>query len=393
MIKLIKSTFFREDETKEALIQFLKKADQLSFGSQCETFEKNFARYQNRKQCVFVNSGSSANLALIQSLLNIGKLKAGDTVGFSACTWSTNVMPLIQLGLHPVPIDIELDTLNVSLETLKATQKIYPLAMVFLTNVLGFCDNIDEIEDYCRKKNILLVEDNCESLGSEYKGRKLGNFSLASTISFYVGHHMSTIEGGAICTDNSKLANMLRIVRAHGWDRNLSLSRQKTIRAKYKVNSTFYSRYTFYDLGFNLRTTEMNGFLGNYQLQFIDEIVRKREQNFLHLASTIYMRQDRYLKMKYEHMDVISNFAFPLVCLSSSIRDDLVKKCNGRIEIRPVVGGDITRQPFYRKYISDTQIRQLTGNVRKLDECGMYFGNNPELTKNDIAILLKTFAE
>src|SRR3989344_3387385 len=119
MIKLIKSTFYNETATKEKLTQFIKKAPKLSFGPQCEKFEEKFAKWQGRKYCIFVNSGSSANLAILQALINLNKLKTGDAVGFSALTWSTNVMPIIQLGLNAVPIDIELDTLNVSSKTLK----------------------------------------------------------------------------------------------------------------------------------------------------------------------------------------------------------------------------------------------------------------------------------
>src|SRR3989339_640409 len=219
MIKLIKSTFYNEKNTKQKLCVFIKNAHMLSIGKECGKFEHNFAKYQGRKHCVFVNSGSSANLAIIQALLNLGKIKKGDAVGFSALTWSTNVMPLIELGLQPVPIDCALDTLNVSSRILLKTIQKHPIKMLFLTNLLGFCDDIDEIYRICKKKDILLIEDNCESLGSVYKGKKLGNFGLASTFSFYVGHHMSTIEGGAVVTDNEELADMLAIVRAHGWDR------------------------------------------------------------------------------------------------------------------------------------------------------------------------------
>src|SRR3989344_3014647 len=218
MIKLIKSTFYREDEIKKKLVKFISKTEQLSIGKECRKFEESFAKWQGRKYCAMVNSGSSANLAIVQALLNLERLKKGDYVGFSAVTWSTNVMPLIQLGLKVVPVDVELDTLNVSSKKLIEKLNKYPTKMLFLTNLLGFCDDIDEIKKICDKKKIILIEDNCESLGTVYKGRKLGNFGMASTFSFYVGHHLSTIEGGAICTDDEELETMLQIVRAHGWD-------------------------------------------------------------------------------------------------------------------------------------------------------------------------------
>jgi len=389
MIRLIKSTFYNERETKRGLVNFINKAKQLSFGAECQGFEEKFAKYQGRKYCVFVNSGSSANLALIQSLLNLGKIKKGDNVGFSSLTWSTNAMPLIQLGLNPIPIDVELNTLNVSSKRLLETLEKYKIQALLLTNLLGFCDDIDKIKTVCEDNKIVLVEDNCESLGTIYKGKLLGNFGMASTFSFYVGHHMSTIEGGAICTDNKELANMLRLVRAHGWDRNLSEKEQTKIRSKYKVNSTFYSRYTFYDLGYNLRPTEINGFIGNIQLDYLPEILKKRNNNFLKIARVIYEDNERFYPIKYSHIDFLSNFAVPVICKSRNIRDELVDKCNGKIEIRPVVGGDITQQPFFVKHTKNLKL--TNSNARLIHEQGFYFGNNPELTKNEMAEIIKMF--
>ncbi|PIY94081.1 MAG: DegT/DnrJ/EryC1/StrS aminotransferase [Candidatus Levybacteria bacterium CG_4_10_14_0_8_um_filter_35_23] len=382
MIRLIKSTFYNEKETKKKLVSFISKANQLSFGSECQKFEDKFAKYQGRKYCVFVNSGSSANLALIQAMLNLGKIKKGENVGFSSLTWSTNAMPLIQLGLKPIPIDVELDTLNVSSRKLLEVIKKQKLKILFLTNLLGFCDDIDEIKKICDKKEMVLLEDNCESLGTVYKGKKLGNFGLASTFSFYVGHHMSTIEGGAICTDDQSLANMLKLVRAHGWDRNLSFESQTKIRNKHKVNSTFYSRYTFYDLGYNLRPTEINGFIGNTQIKYLPEILKKRNKNFLKIASTIYGNKNFY-PIKYNHIDFVSNFAVPVICKTQKIRDELVEKCNDKIEIRPIVGGDMTKQPFFSKYAKKLNFNNP--NASLIHAQGLYFGNNPELTKKELA--------
>ncbi|MDI6820685.1 MAG: DegT/DnrJ/EryC1/StrS aminotransferase family protein [Patescibacteria group bacterium] len=388
MIKLIKSTFYNEELTKKELVDFIKFATQLSFGSECEKFENNFAKYQGRKYCTFFNSGSSANLALIQALLNLGKLKKGDTVGFSALTWATNVMPFIQLGLNPVPADVEIDTLNVSSAKLKKVLLAIPLKAFFLTNLLGFCDDIDEIWRLCKEKKIILIEDNCESLGTVYKGKKLGNFGLAGTFSFFVGHHMSMIEGGAVCTDDEELANMLRMVRAHGWDRHLNTEAQSKLRGQFGVDD-FYARYSFYDLAYNLRPTEINGFLGNIQLRYLDEIVTKRKDNFIELADFIYGNKNKFLPIKFNHIDLISNFAVPILCRTKAIKEELIKKCEGKIEIRPIVGGDITKQPFFKKYNPDTDFSCL--NAGFIHENGFYFGNNPELTNSEIQEIKNVF--
>lgn len=391
MIKLIKSTFYKEKDTKKKLISFIQRAKQLSFGSECEKFEQNFAKWQGRKYCIFLNSGSSANLAIVQALLNLGKIKKGDVAAFSSVTWSTNVMPLIQLGLNAVPIDVELDTLNVSSSKLLDAIKKYPIKLLFLTNLLGFCDDIDEIRNICNKKGILLIEDNCESLGTIYKGEKLGNFGMASTFSFYVGHHMSTVEGGAVCTDDEDLATMLKLVRAHGWDRNLSFAKQSEIRNKFRINSTFYSRYTFYDLGYNFRPTEINGFLGNIQLQYIDEVIQKRNKNFMKMAIPIYRKTEKYYPIRFNHIDVLSDFAVPIVCKSQKIKNELVKKCKGRIEIRPIVGGDMTEQPFFPKYMKKFANTLKNSNAQLIHKQGLYFGNNPELTNKEMNEIVKVF--
>jgi len=390
MIKLIKSTFHNEADTKQRLVDFISKAEILSFGPECQKFEKSFSKWQGRKYTTFVNSGSSANLAVIQALLNLGRIKRGDKVAFSALTWSTNAMPLIQLGLEVIPVDVEIDTLNVSSAMLKETLAKHDIKMVFITNLLGFCDDIDEIQKLCEEKNIILAEDNCESLGTVYKGKKLGNFGVASTFSFYVGHHMSTIEGGAICTDDEELSNMLSLVRAHGWDRNLGEQHQKDIRDKHNVNSSFYSRYTFYDLGYNLRPNEINGFIGNTQMEYIDEIIDTRKNTFLELAEKIYSRDDIFFPVKYDHIDLISNFAVPVVCKSKEIRDEFVKKCDGIVELRPIVGGDMTKQPFFNKY---SNFVLEDSNAGLIHEQGLYFGNNPELTRKEIDQLLQIFTQ
>lgn len=381
MIKLVKSSFYEEKKTKQALTAFVKNAFVFSMGEQCKKFENAFARKQKRKFAVFVNSGSSANLVLIQALLNMKVLTKGDSVGFSALTWATNVMPLIQLGLRPVALDCELHTLNVSLDILKRS-KPYPKA-VFLTNVLGFSDDIEAIREWCVTKKILLLEDNCEALGSKAYGRLLGNFGLASTFSFFVGHHLSTIEGGMICTDDEKLYHMLVMVRAHGWDRNLPSSAQKEIRLTHAV-SDFFSRYTFYHLGYNARPTEVNGCIGIFQLRYLDEIVKRRARNF-QLFHRTCLTNDDFIPLDFSHMAVVSNFAMPVVAKNKETFEKYRARFEkNNVEIRPIIAGNVTKHPFYRAYaVREGQCE----NASLVHQQGFYFPNNPELTKKEVAFL------
>jgi len=385
MIGLIKSSFYNETDTKKKLADFILNCNKFSMGNECATFEKAFAKKQQRKYAVFVNSGSSANLILIQSLINLKILKKGGTVGVSALTWATNVMPLTQLGLHPYILDCSLDTLNLSPEILM--KNISQLNGLFLTNTLGFSDDIDAIRKICDDKNIVFIEDNCESLGSKTSGRLLGNFGVASTFSTFVGHHLSTIEGGVVCTDDPDLYDMLLMVRSHGWLRNLTEDRKKITRQRYNVpEDTFYDKYTFYEPAYNVRPTEVTSYIGNIQIGYWDEIVERREQNWKEVSQVIDNNPDLH-NISTSKMDKISNFAIPVITKSK----DLFMKYkqvfeNNEIEIRPIIAGNIALQPFLREYLAG---QPDCPTAQYVHENGFYFGNNPELTSDEIDLFKK----
>ena len=204
---------------------------------------------------------------------------------------------------------------------------------------------------------------------------------------------MSTIEGGAVCTDDEELAVMLKLVRAHGWDRNLNDCQKELLRKKFGIRSDFYGSYTFYDLGYNFRPTEINGFIGNNQLKYIDEILQKRNSNFIKLASILYKKTEQYYPIRFDHIDFVSNFAVPLICKTEDFRDRLRKKCKNKIEIRPVVAGDLTQQPFFRKYMPSYASNFVYPNAQIVHKQGLYFGNNPDLTEKEIKEIIHVFAQ
>jgi CDP-4-dehydro-6-deoxyglucose reductase, E1 len=381
MIPLMKNAFLNEHETKKALSEFIMKADKLSMGQKCEEFEVIFAEKQGRSEGILFNSGGSANLALLQALKNLGRIKEGNNVGFSALTWSTNTMPIIQMGFTPIPLDCEIDSLNVSSKQLLHRLEEVELKALFLTNVLGFVDDIQEIRKICEERQIILLEDNCESLGTETPYGKAGNFGLASTFSFFVAHHMSTIEGGMICTDDLELAEMLRIVRANGWDRNLKAQQQVKWRKKFDIKSEFQAKYTFYDLGYNLRPTEITGFLGIYQLQFLDDNIQKRQSNYLRIEKII-LNNDDFIHLRHNHINVLSTFALPIVCKTPELREKYLAQFSGAgIEIRPMIAGNMQNQPFYHKYVKNSYDLP---NSDLMHTNGFYCGNYPELNDMDL---------
>jgi len=240
------------------------------------------------------------------------------------------------------------------------------------------------IKELCDKNGIVLIEDNCESLGTSLPEGKAGNFGLGSSFSFFVAHHMSTIEGGAACTDDDDLEEMLRITRANGWDRNLGFARQRKLREKHAVKNEFEAKYTFYDLAYNLRPTEITGFIGLTQLRFLEENCRIRQKYYLELEAEVVNNPD-LIPIKHGHLSFLSSFAFPVICKTKELRARYIEQFSGAgVEIRPVIAGNIQRQPFYIKYVKESY--PLPG-ADFAHECGFYFGNYPELNTADLDML------
>jgi len=385
MIPLMKNAFLNEFETREALSRFVLRTPRLSMDEKCFEFEKAFSGFQSRRYSILFNSGASANLALLQAVKNLRILREGARVGFSALTWATNVMPIIQLGFSAVPVDCDPNTLNVMSRNLIEAIRKHQIESLFITNALGFSGDLDEILNVCQEENVVLLEDNCESLGSSVGGRLTGNFGLASTFSFFVAHHMSTIEGGMVCTDDEDLADMLKMVRANGWDRNLSSTKQKLIRAKHGIQSELQAKYSFYDLAFNLRPTEITGFLGLEQLKYLQYNIGKREKNYSRFEKIIISNDD-LITLDRSHMEFLSSFCLPILCKTRDLKMKYVDRFSGAgVEIRPMIAGNIANQPFFRKYCTSGHVLVGTDFI---DQCGFYAGNYPELSDSDIETIL-----
>ena len=382
-IPLMRKAFLNEVETKKALAEFILQADRLSMDVECGKFEKKFAEYQQCKHAVLFNSGGSANLAMLQALKNMGKLKDGDKIGFSALTWSTNTMPIIQMNMVPVVIDVTPEVINTTSKNLLERLETTNLQALFITNILGFTGDIDKIRQICEERNIILIEDNCESLGTELPEGRTGNFGIGASFSFFVAHHMSTIEGGMVCTSDDDFAEMLRIVRANGWDRNLNAEQQKKWRTQFGIQSEFEAKYTFYDLGYNFRPTEITGFLGQYQMQFLEKNISSREQNYLRIEKIVHENPD-FIILEHSHINVLSTFAFPFVCKTAELRAHYLQKfIDAGVEIRPMIAGNMQSQPFYKKYVKE--VYDMPG-ADMMHNNGFYCGNYPELLEEDLVV-------
>ncbi len=277
MIRLAENTITQEE--LQALSQWIPSAPQLTKGPLVVEFEKKFASYIGTKHCVMVNSGSSANLLMAYSLLEGDYLKNKKVV-VPAISWITTLSPFLQFGFDVILCDS--NDKNLGLDTAKLEElfiKEKP-ALLILVHVLAHLNDMDEINRLCEKYGVLIIEDACEALGtSNRENKKAGNLSLAGSFSFYYGHHISTIEGGAVTTNDTKLYNLMLSIRSHGWSRDVDTNYKNEWKEEYKIDDV-REYYTFYYPGFNLRSTDLNAFVGISQMDKMEEIVKVREHNF-----------------------------------------------------------------------------------------------------------------
>lgn len=368
-IKLVKDTITNQEI--DSLCVWLSTYPQLTKGSLTIQFEKEWSEWLGVKYSVFVNSGSSANLGMFYALKVSDKLKNNKIVA-PCVSWVTTVSPIMQLGFDLILCDTDKETLGLDIGHLEKICKEHNPSCLILVHVLGIPNKMKEICEICEKYNVLLLEDSCESVGSLYNGTKTGNFGIMSSFSTYFGHHFSTIEGGLISTNDFKLYEILKSIRSHGWSRDLSVETKEDLKKKYDIDD-FRNLYTFYHPGFNLRSTDLQAFLGLSQLKTIDIKNQKRYQNYLMYTKNII---NDYWKINYEQF--ISNFAYPII--HKNKKKIVEKLLEAKIECRPLVCGSISRQPFYyEKYgkhnfpFSDI-----------IHDYGIYIPNNPDMTSNEI---------
>lgn len=370
-ITLVKDTIDKNDIN--LLIEWLKTDPILTKNKLTVEFEEKFSKYQNRKYSVYLNSGSSANLAMIYSLLVSNKLKNKNII-VPAVSWTTTVSPIMQFGLNPILCECDKDTLGLDIECLKTLIKYHKPSVVMLVHVLGFPNKMKEIQELCSENDIILLEDSCESLGSTYSGIKTGSFGLMSSFSFYYGHHISTIEGGMVTTDDEELYNILKSIRAHGWDRDLDEPFKSNLKKEFDVDE-FKDLYTFYYPGFNLRSTDLQAFIGIHQVDKIEKNTVLRQYNYQYYQEFI---KNDYWKITDFENTYISNFAYPII--HPNIKQ-IVKALNeGEVDCRPLVCGSIGNQPYWIKQYGKTSFEFAD----IVDKYGLYVPNNPDLTVDEI---------
>ena len=360
------------DHEEYEAIQSVIKSGMFTMGQKVAEFEKAFADYVGSRYCVMVNSGSSANLVMIGALRykSESPLLPGAEVIVPAVSWSTTYYPLYQYGLKLRFVDIDKDTLNFDLEKLE--QAITPNTRAILAvNLLGNPNDFNKIKTMIGDRDIVLLEDNCESMGATYEGKQTGTFGLMGTYSSFFSHHISTMEGGMVVTDDEEIYHILLALRAHGWTRNLP--KQNRITSD-KSDDPFTEAFRFVLPGYNLRPLEMSGALGLAQLRKLPMIVRERRNNaerFLEM-----MKQFPYLRTQKE-IGESSWFGFSMIVDPDAnvSREYLITALTAaKVDTRPIVAGNFAKNEVLKWF--DYSIAGDLTNAERIDDAGFFIGNH-----------------
>ena len=340
---------------------------QLTMSKNTREFEKYFAKKIGTKYCLMVNSGSSANLLALFCAVNPLRkkhLKRGDECLIPAICWSTTLWPIIQVGLTPKILDVNINNFSLDLDTIKknVTKK---TKAIMIVNVLGNCDQLDKIRQYADKKKIILIEDNCESLGSIYKKKHLGTYGDFSSFSFYFSHQVTAGEGGMIACKSEEDFKILKSLRAHGWDR--------------EINKKNTNKFNFINQGFNLRPLEVSAAIGLSQLKRLDKMIRIRSYN-----RNLILKNLRNLNKWNDQFDFFepqdnlkpSWFGLPLLLKKKYVKKkklflEYLKK--NKIETRPIISGNFANQPAIKLLKIKIDAKKLF-NAQEIENRGFFIG-------------------
>jgi CDP-6-deoxy-D-xylo-4-hexulose-3-dehydrase len=375
MINLVSDTIDREDIN--ALIDWLKQEPipQLTKGQLTRELEKRWAFKCGTEYSVFVNSGSSAILLLLAAYKE--QLGYKPKIVCPALSWATDISTPMLLGYDIRLCDCNYEDLGCDLDELEKLFKWFKPDIFLSVAPLGLIPDLYRVMKLCKDNNVIFTEDNCESMGSCIgTGGMLGSFGHSSVFSMYFGHHLSTIEGGFINTSDKELYNLLLSMRSHGWDRDWDAITKEVEKTTWKIDD-FNSLYTFYYPGLNLRSTDLQAFLGLRQLDKLNDFVDKRNYNFRY-----YLKRIKNNLLNIKERGYISNFAYPVVSLK---KNEIVKELQkNNIAVRPLIAGSIGKQPFWIKEYG----KKDYPNTDEIHEYGFYLPNHQDLSEQDMDLII-----
>ena len=351
------------------LADWISTFPRLTKGEKTIEFEKKWSNWLGSGSSLFVNSGSSANLIMAAALRYSDSLKNNIVIA-PAVAWGTTVAPFMQLGFDVELCDCDPDTLGLDLDHLEDLLQEHEPSAVILVHVLGCPNKMNEIIELCETYDVILLEDCCEAHGAEYDGQKVGTFGAMSSFSFYYGHHMSTIEGGMVTFKDNRFYEVGVMLRSHGWIRDLDKKAQQFLIKKHKITE-FNSLYFFVVPGFNVRSTDINAFLGLNQLISLPVKIKRRRE----LWNLYAKHLEKYVKIQIPPNSKISPLAFGFI---SEKRQEIVEKLiENDVECRPLICGSIHRHPFWKKH-------SHLPNADRVHDYGMYIPVHDNLADDDV---------
>jgi CDP-6-deoxy-D-xylo-4-hexulose-3-dehydrase len=359
------------------LTNYIKTAKRFTQFEMVRQFEENFSAWEGAKFSVYVNSGSSANLILINALKEIHGWNTESEIIVPSVTWSTNVSPVIQNGMTPVFVDVNLEDLSFNYKKIVEVINKNTVA-IFVTHLMGFPANMDLLQEIAEKHNLIILEDCCEAQGATYKNKKVGNSGVAGTFSFYWGHHMTSVEGGMVSTNDECLYEMLLLKRSHGLARELPKEKHQQYAEQYP-NIDF--NFLFLTDGFNVRNTEINATIGISQLKAVDSFIDIRRKNYDRFIQILKKYPKHFIPLKQPGM---SPLCFPFLMNDTQEKQRLKHylQDNG-IETRPIISGNLLLQPFLKKYYNKSEFQ----NSDFIHKNGFYIGNNQFVNEERMNIL------
>lgn len=348
--------------------------------------ECDFAKEVGACYAIMCSSGSAANLLAIAAMIYSGRLQKGDEILVPAISWSTTYFPLEQMGLRCRLVDVDVHTLNLDLTKLESAITENTKG-VFAVNLLGNPNEFDKLISLCQKHHLILMEDNCESMGAQYHGKACGTFGVFGTFSTFYSHHICTMEGGFVVTDDEELYHYMLAIRAHGWTRNLP----EQSKLHQKNENEFYESFCFVVPGFNVRPLEMEGALAIEQIKKLNRFIEQRREN----ARYFKLRMNEFSKFYTQRtIEEASWFGFAIILqpLYAGEREQVIEILRkADIEVRPIVAGNFARQPVFKYMNASTADDLLAANY--IHDNGFFVGNHSINMKSEIDYLCEVLGQ
>ena len=363
------------------LSKWIRGNPRLTMGPLTKKFESNWAKYIGTKYSIFLNSGSSANLMMVYCGIISGRLKKGDSVIVPACGWITSISPLIQFGLKPIMVDADPENFGLNFEMVNKICKRKKIKGLVLVHPLGVPVNLNEIQKVKKKFNLFVMEDCCASVGAKYSNKKnIGTVGDVSSFSFYFGHQLSTIEGGFVNTSNSHIYSLMLMLRSHGWTKDLTANQINKMGIKSKINSE-NGDFNFVTSGFNLRSTDLQAFIGLQQLKKADYVFNKRNINHMHYVKNL---NSNFTLQSVENCWPVS-LHIGVLAKSNNHRKKVIKNLEKhKIENRVWSHGNLGKHNFWIENYSE--FHGIIAN--EIYHRGFILPTYPELKKKDLDFII-----